>query len=73
MSTGKIRHLVSKIVTPVEGETGARSTSAPGRPVTAPEDAGPQGDSHRMPPATEMAEPSFMILSTRPRPRRYER
>ncbi|OEJ34022.1 hypothetical protein [Streptomyces subrutilus] len=72
MSTGKMRRLVSKI-TPVESATGARSASTPGHPVTGSAHTGPHVDNDRPPLATEMAEPSFMILSTRPRPRRHER
>ncbi|MEU9250521.1 hypothetical protein AB0D66_01545 [Streptomyces sp. NPDC048270] len=76
MSIAGIRRLVSKIVTPVPpvtADAGVRATSTPVQPLTAPEHAGPQVGNDRLPLATEMAAPSFMILSTRPRPRRHER
>ncbi len=70
MIIARIRRLVSKNVTAAEADAGAApSTSAPVYPVTAPEHAAPQVGNDRLPLATEMAAPSFMILSTLPRPR----
>ncbi|MGP3688819.1 hypothetical protein ACTVZO_29680 [Streptomyces sp. IBSNAI002] len=73
MSIARIRRLVLKIVTALGPEADAPSapgTPAPVRPTTVPEHAGSQVHNDRLPLATEMAAPSFMILSTRPRPRR---
>ncbi|MEU9148326.1 hypothetical protein [Streptomyces sp. NPDC048349] len=67
MSIAGIRRLVSKGVPPVPADADARSTSTPVHPVTATEQASAQVRNDRLQPATEMAAPSFMILSARPR------
>ncbi|MFE3554335.1 hypothetical protein ACFXKW_05620 [Streptomyces sp. NPDC059193] len=69
MTIARIRRLVLKIVTALGPEADAPSTPEPVHPATTPEHTGTQVHNDRLPLATEMAAPSFMILSTRPRPR----
>lgn len=71
MTIARIRRFVLKIVKAFDAEGVSSSpSSASAAPFIVPERVGVEGGHDRVPWVGEMAAPSFMILSTRPRPPR---